>query len=208
MRGGMPRSVVYYWPELRSIVNQALALTRILQLPSCPEVYPAALRAIGPASHPQPHSCRRPSTPVPIGGDRPRHQRYSPQPMRPSLRMARLGGWRRPRTALQHRPLNEAFPTSFTRIAALPEGRRQPPCLSRRGYSRREFAGRMLPFGTAATLRYPGVVLARRLAGAPIEGFDALIAATALAAGASVATCDIGGFSGCGLGLVDPWTAK
>lgn len=39
-----------------------------------------------------------------------------------------------------------------------------------------------------------------------MEGFDALIAAIALAAGATVATRDTGGFSGCGLLLIDPWT--
>lgn len=55
--------------------------------------------------------------------------------------------------------------------------------------------------------RYPGVVLARRRAGNPIEKFDALIAAIALAAGAEVATRDTGGFAGCGLILIDPWTA-
>jgi predicted nucleic acid-binding protein len=41
-----------------------------------------------------------------------------------------------------------------------------------------------------------------------IEKFDALIAATALAAGASIATRDTGGFAGCGLTVVDPWTAS
>ena len=51
----------------------------------------------------------------------------------------------------------------------------------------------------------PGIVLARRQAGNPIEKFDALIAATALAAGASIATRDFGGFTGCGLAIVNPW---
>jgi toxin FitB len=46
-----------------------------------------------------------------------------------------------------------------------------------------DFAERILPFEVAAA-RYPGVVLARRQAGTPIEKFDALIAATGLAAGA------------------------
>jgi predicted nucleic acid-binding protein len=43
------------------------------------------------------------------------------------------------------------------------------------------------------------------MAGQPIESFDALIAATALANGATVATRDIGGFSECGLALINPW---
>ena len=41
----------------------------------------------------------------------------------------------------------------------------------------------------------------------PIDGFDALIAAIALAAGAAIATRDHGGFTGCGLALIDPWAA-
>jgi predicted nucleic acid-binding protein len=45
-----------------------------------------------------------------------------------------------------------------------------------------------------AAARYSEIVLARRQAGNPIEKFDALIAATALAAGASIATRDTGGF--------------
>jgi hypothetical protein len=48
-------------------------------------------------------------------------------------------------------------------------------------------------------------VLVRRHAGNPIEKFDALIAATALAVGASIATRDTGGFAGCGLIVIDPW---
>jgi toxin FitB len=71
--------------------------------------------------------------------------------------------------------------------------------------SRRDFAGRILPFEAAAAARYPSVVLARRQAGTPIEKFDALIAATALAAGASIATRDTGGFTGCGLTVINPW---
>jgi predicted nucleic acid-binding protein len=51
-------------------------------------------------------------------------------------------------------------------------------------------------------------VLARRQAGNPIEKLDALIAATTLAGGASIATRDVGGFGGCGLTVIDPWTAS
>jgi predicted nucleic acid-binding protein len=68
-----------------------------------------------------------------------------------------------------------------------------------------DLAGRILPFDGVAAARYADIVVTRRRAGNPIEGFDALIAATALAAGASVATRDIGGFDGCGLTLVNPW---
>ena len=69
-----------------------------------------------------------------------------------------------------------------------------------------DFVGRVLPFGAAAAARYADVMMARRRAGRPIEGFDALIAAIAIAAGAGVATRDISGFDNCGLTLIDPWT--
>jgi hypothetical protein len=46
-----------------------------------------------------------------------------------------------------------------------------------------------------------------RRTGHPIEKFDALIAAIALAASADVDTRDTGGSAGCGLTLIDPWTA-
>ena len=92
-------------------------------------------------------------------------------------------------------------------IAALPEGRRRTAlAVAAEAIFAEDFAGRILPFGAAATARYADIVLARRRAGNPIEGFDALIAATALAAGAGVATRDTGGFAGCGLSLINPWT--
>ena len=94
-------------------------------------------------------------------------------------------------------------------IAALPEGRRRTAlAAAATAMFAEDFAGRILPFEAGAAARYPEIVLARRQAGNPIEKFDALIAATALAAGASIATRDIGGFAGCGLTLINPWTAS
>ena len=93
-------------------------------------------------------------------------------------------------------------------IGALPEGRRRAAlAAAATAMFAEDFAGRILPFEAAAAARYPEIVLARRQAGSPIEKFDALIAAIALAAGATVATRDVGGFSGCGLGLINPWEA-
>jgi antitoxin FitA len=40
------------------------------------------------------------------------------------------------------------------------------------------------------------------------RGVRPLIAAIALAAGSDIATRDVGGFSGCGLTLIDPWTQR
>ena len=97
----------------------------------------------------------------------------------------------------------------FTGIAALPEGcLRTALAAAAEAMFAEDFAGRLLPFEAHAAARYPEVVLARRQVGKPIEKFDALIAATALAAGASVATRDAGGFADCGLTVIDPWSAS
>ncbi len=93
-------------------------------------------------------------------------------------------------------------------IAVLPEGRRRDALKgAAEGMFAEDFAGRLLPFGASAATRYAEIMLSRRRIGKPIEGFDALIAAIALAAGATVATRDVGGFSDCGLAIVDPWAA-
>jgi hypothetical protein len=93
-------------------------------------------------------------------------------------------------------------------IGALPEGRRRTALTAAaEAMFAEDFAGRILPFEARAAARYPEVVLARRRAGNPIEKFDALIAAMTLAAGADIATRDTAGFGGCGLKMIDPWTA-
>ena len=93
-------------------------------------------------------------------------------------------------------------------IAVLPEGRRRTaPGVAAEAMFAEDLAGRVLSFNSAAAAHYAEIVSSRRRLGNAIEAFDALIAATALAAGADVATRDIGGFAGCGLTLIDPWTA-
>ena len=69
-----------------------------------------------------------------------------------------------------------------------------------------DFAGRV-PFEARAAARYPEIVLAAAASRQSSSEIDALIAATAPAAGASIATRDTVGFSGCGLTVIDPWTA-
>jgi toxin FitB len=68
-----------------------------------------------------------------------------------------------------------------------------------------DFHGRVLPFDEAAAVYCAEIVTARRREGRPIEAFGARIAATALVAGAELATRDLAGFAGCGLALIDPW---
>jgi toxin FitB len=93
-------------------------------------------------------------------------------------------------------------------IVALPEGRRRAALVATaEAIFAEDLADRILPFDDLAADRYAEIIAARRRTGRPIETFDALIAATALAAGADIATRDIGGFEGCGLTLINPWIA-
>lgn len=109
-------------------------------------------------------------------------------------------------------PRATLYTTSITRaeilygIAVMPEGRRRDGLAALvAAMFDDDFAGRVLPFTAEAAPHYARIVAVRRQAGKPIEGFDALIAATALAAGGSVATRDVGGFAKCGLTIIDPW---
>jgi predicted nucleic acid-binding protein len=118
-------------------------------------------------------------------------------------------GWvaRQPRALLYTTYISQA--EILYGIEALPEGRRRSAlAAAAAAVFVEDFAGRILAFEATAAARYADIVVARRQAGNPIEGFDALIAATALARKASVATRDTGGFAGRGLTLIDPWTAS
>jgi predicted nucleic acid-binding protein len=93
-------------------------------------------------------------------------------------------------------------------IAMLPAGRRRAAlAAAAEALFAEDLADRILPYDTAAAARYVEIVVARGRAGNPIDAFDALIAATALSAGAELATRDTVGFQGCGLTLIDPWPA-
>lgn len=92
-------------------------------------------------------------------------------------------------------------------IAAMPAGRRREGLRDLvEAMFAGDFAGRVLPFDARAAPLYAKIATERRQAGAPIEGFDALIAAAMLGAGGSIATRDVSGFEGCGLTVIDPWT--
>jgi predicted nucleic acid-binding protein len=91
-------------------------------------------------------------------------------------------------------------------IAALPKGRRRAALLAAaEAVFSEDLADRVLAFDGAAAARYSEIVTTRSRAGKPIEAFDALIAATAMVAGADIATRDSGGFQDLGLTLIDPW---
>jgi predicted nucleic acid-binding protein len=112
----------------------------------------------------------------------------------------------RPKTQLYTTSINKA--EILFEIVALPDGRRRAALIAAaEAMFVEDLADRVLPFNEVAADHYAEIVTTRRRAGRPIEAFDALIAATALAAGAELATRDIGGFENLGLKLIDPWTA-
>ena len=68
-----------------------------------------------------------------------------------------------------------------------------------------DFAGRILPFDSAAAPVFAEVVAVRRAAGRPISQFDAQIAAIARCHGARIATRNVADFTGCAVDLTNPW---
>ncbi len=91
-------------------------------------------------------------------------------------------------------------------LAMLPPGSRST-ALQHKAAAVLAGLGVCLPLTDECAPHYADIVATRTAAGRPIGGLDALIAAIARAAGASVATRDIGGFDGLGLDLIDPWAA-
>ena len=73
---------------------------------------------------------------------------------------------------------------------------------------REDFAGRVLPFDSAAASAYAAVVATRRRTGRPISQFDAQIAAIAISRRARLATRKASDFEECGLPLTNPWSTK
>jgi predicted nucleic acid-binding protein len=68
-----------------------------------------------------------------------------------------------------------------------------------------DFAGRVLPFDSAAAKAYAAIAASRRAAGRPMAEADCQIAAIARTLGATVATRNVGDFEGCGIKVVNPW---
>ena len=112
-------------------------------------------------------------------------------------------------------PISEIFATAITEaeilagIASMPEGRRRRNLLTA---ANRIFtsliSGRILPFDRGAASAYADIMSSRRLAGAPISQFDCQIAAIARSVGSSVATRNVKDFTGCGVEVINPWTAN
>jgi len=69
-----------------------------------------------------------------------------------------------------------------------------------------DFRGRILSFDLDAARYYGQILAKRRGIGRPIREFDAQIAATARAYGATLATRDVNDFADCNLTVINPWT--
>lgn len=92
-------------------------------------------------------------------------------------------------------------------VEILPKGSRQMKLrVAVEGLLRDDFAGRILPFESDAARAYALIAASRRAAGRPISRPDCQIAAIARSVSASVATRDTGGFEGCGVGVINPWS--
>lgn len=113
---------------------------------------------------------------------------------------------------MQSEPLTALFTTTITEAellygaALLPDGRRRQALeaviaelLGAR------FAGRILPFDSAAAREFANIASKRRLDGRPIGEADGRIAAIARSRGARLATRNVSDFAECGLTIVDPW---
>ena len=89
-------------------------------------------------------------------------------------------------------------------IAILPAGHRRD-LLGAAAREAFDGLGVCLPLMPEAAPAYADLVAARRLIGRPLGSMDALIAAIATVAGATVATRDVTDFADLGLDLVNPW---
>lgn len=92
-------------------------------------------------------------------------------------------------------------------VETMPAGARRERLLGEvEGMLREDFAGRLLPFDSAAAQAYAAVAAARRAAGRPVNHADCQIAAIARSRGASVATRNTDDFHGSGIGVITPWS--
>ena len=93
-------------------------------------------------------------------------------------------------------------------VAIMPPGRRRDALAAEIERTLREdFAGRILPFDSAAARAFAEIAADRRSMGRPAARADNQIAAIARSRGMAVATRNIDDFAAAGIDLVNPWTA-
>ena len=94
-------------------------------------------------------------------------------------------------------------------VMLLPEGRKRAELVSAiEAMLAEDFAGRILPFDSAAAMAFADISSSRRQAGRPISQFDAQIAAIARSRGAELATRNVADFEGSGVEVINPWETK
>ena len=90
--------------------------------------------------------------------------------------------------------------------AILPSGQRRDRLAAEvDAVVREDFAGRVLPFDSAAARTYAAIAASRRSVGRPILEADCQIAAIARARDAAVATRNAADFEHCGIAIINPW---
>jgi predicted nucleic acid-binding protein len=89
-------------------------------------------------------------------------------------------------------------------LARMPAGPRCNELASRIAVLFAGFADRILPFDSAAAARYGTIRFRRQSGGKPISVPDAM----AQAYGVAIATRNVDDFAGCGIQVVDPWSAE
>ena len=91
-------------------------------------------------------------------------------------------------------------------VAIMPAGRRRDALAAAvDGLVRDDFAGRVLPFDSAAARAFAGIAAARRGDGRPVCQADCQIAAIAQARGMAVVTRNVRDFEDMGIEVADPW---
>jgi toxin FitB len=115
---------------------------------------------------------------------------------------------------LAAQPASQLFTTAITQaeilygLELLPKGKRRSALqLAVRAVFEEDFAGRVLPFDSAAALVFSQIAAARRSMGRPITQLDAQIASIARSRVAVIATRNTADFQDCGVGIIDPWDA-
>ncbi|WP_306363693.1 type II toxin-antitoxin system VapC family toxin [Nocardia sp. CC227C] len=91
-------------------------------------------------------------------------------------------------------------------IAVMPAGRRRDEYADwLENLTMPSFSGRILPYDLDATAQYARIMSTARAAGSAISPPDGMIAATAAAAGFTVATRDTSPFEAAGVPVINPW---
>ena len=112
---------------------------------------------------------------------------------------------------MRKRSATELFTTSITLaevlngIERLPDGRRTNLLRTTAEGVFSAFADQLLAFDSAAASESAELVNFRERSGAPIDGFDAQIAAICRVHGATLATRNIKDFHDTGVEVTDPW---